>query len=289
VAPVRSRILKLAKNEKCKALVLRVNSPGGSALSSDVLWEATDELKQAGKPFVVSMGAVAASGGYYISAGAEKIFAEEGTITGSIGVVGMKPVLGGAMEKLGIKTHSIQRGKNAGIMNIHRGFSEAEAEIVRQSMLEVYATFKKRILDGRGKRIKGDLEKHAGGRVYSGKDAVSIGLVDEIGGLNEAVAHAASLAKLEDYKAYLLPEPKSPLENIFSDQSKKHKDDGELIRMNESPTSSSLIGQHLLKLPAVQLLDAGQRSQLRTLIRCITSYQKHPVLLIGPDIQTSGL
>lgn len=289
VAPVRSEILKLAKNDQCKALVLRVNSPGGSALSSDVLWEATDEFKATQKPLVVSMGAVAASGGYYISAGAEKIFAEEGTITGSIGVVGMKPVLGGGMEKLGIQTHSIQRGKNAGMMSIQRGFTDKEAEIVRKSMQDVYATFKKRILDGRGKRIKGDLEKHAGGRVYSGKDALTIGLVDEIGGLNEAIAHAAALAKLETYEAHLIPEPKSPFENIFSDHSDKRDDDGELIRMTRPGKSTGHIEQHLLSFPGLRLLNAGQRSQLLALVRCISSYQKHPVLLIGPAIQAPQL
>jgi len=168
VAPVRKEILKLAKEDKCKALVLRVNSPGGSALSSDVLWEATDEFEATGKPFVVSMGAVAASGGYYVSAGASKIFAEEGTITGSIGVVGMKFVVGDAMEKLGINVHSRQRGKNAGLMSSTRAFTPAESEIVRKSMLDVYTTFKKRITDGRGDKLKGDLDSLAGGRIYSG-------------------------------------------------------------------------------------------------------------------------
>ena len=288
VAPLRTEILKLAKNEKCKALVLRVNSPGGSALSSDVLWEATDEFKATKKPFVVSMGAVAASGGYYISAGAEKIFAEEASITGSIGVVGMKFVLGGAMEKLGINVHSRQRGKNAGIMSSQRGFTPAEAEIVRQSMLNVYSTFKKRIIEGRGDRIKGDLEKLAGGRVYSGRDALAIGLIDEIGGLNEAIAHAASLAKLKDYEAHLIPEPKSQLEGLFSDPHKKDDDD-EFIRMTRTQKTAILGQQHFLALPGIGLLKPGQLNQLEDLIKRISYYQKHPVLLIGPDIQAPRL
>ncbi|MCP5534699.1 MAG: signal peptide peptidase SppA [Akkermansiaceae bacterium] len=287
IAPVRAEILKLAKDDKCKALVLRVNSPGGSALSSDVLWEATDEFKATKKPFVVSMGSVAASGGYYVSAGAEKIFAEEGTITGSIGVVGMKFVLGGAMEKLGITVHSRQRGKNAGIMSTHRGYTPAEAELIRKSMLDVYGTFKKRITDGRGNRIKGDLEKLAGGRVYSGRDALAIGLVDEIGGLNEAIAHAASLAKLAEYETHLSPEPKSGLEGMFSGPDKPGEDD-EFIRMTSPRGHAALIQQHLLAVPGIQLLTPGQRAQLENLVRRIESYQQHSILLIGPDIKVPG-
>ena len=285
VAPVRTEILKLAKNEKCKALVLRVNSPGGSALASDVLWEATDEFKSSNKSFVVSMGAVAASGGYYVSAGAQKIFAEEGTITGSIGVVGMKFILGGAMEKLGINIHSHQRGKNAGMMSTQRGFTPAEAEIIRKSMLDVYSTFKKRIIEGRGNRIQGDLEKLAGGRVYSGRDALKIGLIDEIGGLNEAIAHAASLAKLVDYQTHLIPEPKSQLEGMLAGPDQKDDDDDEFIRMTRAKKPASLIEQHLLAVPGIQLLQPEQRAQLKNLIKRISSYQQHPILLIGPDLQ----
>lgn len=288
IAPVRKEILKLAKDEKCKALVFRVNSPGGSALSSDVLWEATDEFKATKKPFVVSMGSVAASGGYYVSAGAEKIFAEEGTITGSIGVVGMKFVLGGAMDKLGISVHSRQRGKNAGIMSSNRSYTPAEVELIRKSMLDVYGTFKKRIIDGRGKRIKGDLEKLAGGRVYSGRDALAIGLVDEIGGLNEAIAHAASLAKLEQYETHLSPEPKSGLEGMFAGPDTPDEDD-EFIRMSSPKKPVLMIKNHLLAVPGIQLLRPEQRAQLNGFIQRIESYQKHSIQLIGPDIQIPGL
>ena len=288
VAPVRSEILKLAKDDKCKALVLRVNSPGGSALSSDVLWEATDEFEATGKPFVVSMGAVAASGGYYVSAGASRIFAEEGTITGSIGVVGMKFVLGGAMEKLGINVHSRQRGKHAGLMSTNRSFTPAEAEIVRKSMLDVYATFKKRIIDGRGDKIKGDLDSLAGGRIYSGIDALKVGLIDEIGGLNEAIAYAAKLAKLEAYDIHLTPEPKSGLEGMFASPEEKDED-GEFIRMAEKNHVAILIRQELKLHPALGLLPADKRKQLEDLVNRIESYQKNNILLLSPDIIVPGL
>lgn len=288
IAPVRTEILKLTKDDKCKALVLRVNSPGGSALSSDVLWEATDEFEAVGKPFVVSMGAVAASGGYYVSAGASRIFAEEGTITGSIGVVGMKFVLGGAMEKMGISVHSRQRGKHAGLMSSSRGFSAEEAAIVRKSMLDVYGTFKKRITDGRGDKIKGDLDSLAGGRVYTGIDALKIGLVDEIGGLNEAIAHAAKLAKMETFNVYLTPEPKSGLEGMFSSPSQKDED-GEFIRMAEKNRAASLLRKQIKLHPAMGLLPADQRSQLEKLVNRIESYQGNHILLLGPDLTIPSL
>ena len=270
------------------ALVLRVNSPGGSALSSDVLWEATDEFKATDKPFVVSMGSIAASGGYYVSAGADRIFAEQGTITGSIGVVGMKFVLGGAMEKLGITTHSIKRGKHADIMNSHRAYTPAEAQLIRKSMTDVYATFKKRITDGRGDRIKGDLEKLAGGRVYSGKDALTIGLVDEIGGLNEAINHAAKLAELDTYETHLTPEPKSGLDGLFAGPEKRDDDD-EFIRASQARQTATLIRKHILSSTSLQLLKPNQRQQLNQFIQRIESYQKQSILLIGPDLQIPGL
>lgn len=289
VAPVREEILKLAKDEKCKALVFRVNSPGGSALSSDVLWEATDEFKATNKPMVVSMGAVAASGGYYVSAGANRIFAEQGTITGSIGVVGMKFVLGGAMNKLGITTHSIKRGKHADIMNSHRGYTPAETELIRKSMIDVYGTFKKRIIDGRGDRIKGDLEKLAGGRVYSGKDALAVGLVDELGGINEAVTHAAKLAKLEEYETILTPEPKSGLEGMLAGPNKKDDAEDEFIRATKAKHPANLIRQHMLATPGLQLLQPTQLHQLEKLIKYLESTQKNSILLISPNFNILGL
>ncbi len=291
IAPVRKELLRLAKDKKCRALVLRVNSPGGSALASDVLWKATDTFKATKKPFVVSMGAVAASGGYYVSAGADAIFAEPGTITGSIGVVGMKFVVGGAMEKLGISVHSQQHGKHADIMNSYRPYTEAEEEIIRKSMLRVYGTFKKRVTDGRGNKIKGDLEKLAGGRVYSGKDALEIGLVDTLGGLNDAIEKAIELAKLEGdkYKVILTPAPKSGLEGLFSPPERR-KDDDEFIEMtSQSNRLSSMIQRHLLTIPTLEVLSPNQRRQVQSFIQRVQAYSKQNILLIGPDISMPTL
>jgi protease-4 len=281
VAPVRTQILKLAKEDKAKALVLRVNSPGGSALASEVLWEATDEWKSTGKPFIVSMGGVAASGGYYVSAGADRIFAEACTITGSIGVVGMKFVVGEAMDKLGISTHTIQRGKNAGAMSMTRGFTEEEATLVRNSMAEVYGTFKKRVTDGRGKALKGDLEPLAGGRVYSGKQALEIGLVDEIGGLHEAIAYATNEAKLEKPDIKLLPEPKSGLEGLFATPDKK-KDD-EIIRASVRPGAAARLQAAMKHSGVTEMLPEPAKSAVSRLASRLEAFQNTQILLIGPD------
>jgi protease IV len=281
VAPVRSQILKLAKQDKAKALVLRVNSPGGSALASEVLWEAADEWKATGKPFVVSMGGVAASGGYYVACGADRIFAEAGTITGSIGVVGMKFVVGGAMEKLGITTHSTQRGKNAGAMSMMRAFTPEEAGLVRKSMEDVYATFKKRVTDGRRKALKGDLEPLAGGRVYSGTQALGIGLVDEIGGLTEAIAHASKAAKLKDPDVRLLPAPKAALDGLFS---KPEKEDDEMIRATRADAGAAGLLRSLKNTGLLEALPAPTRSALSKAISRIEAFSETRVLMLGPEI-----
>jgi len=281
IAPVRSEILKAARNKNCKALVLRVNSPGGSALASDVLWEATDAFKDTGRPFVVSMGAVAASGGYYVAAGADHIFAEPGTITGSIGVVGMKFVIGDALEKLGINVHSSKRGKHADLMNSTRGYTQEEAKIIRDFMLEVYGVFKQRITDGRGDRIKGPLEKLAGGRVYSGKDALSIGLVDELGGLNQAINHAISLAKLDEVKVHLLPEPKSAIDGIFA---QPEKDKHEFIQASQPQTPALQLRQQLLNSQTLGLLGTHNLQQIDSFLNQLEAFQNQRVLLIAPSI-----
>ena len=286
IAPVRSEILKLLKDEQAKALVLRVDSPGGSALSSEVLWEVTDEWKASGRPFAVSMGGVAASGGYYVSAGADRIFAESGTITGSIGVVGMKLVMGGAMDKLGITTHTTQRGRHAGAMSVTKPFTEEERKLVRDSMIDVYGTFKKRITDGRGDRLKGELEGMAGGRVYTGKRALELGLVDELGGLTDAIAWVAEKADMDESTARLRPEPKSMLEGMFAGPDKK-KDDGEILRMtgNASPTSVAL--RAAVREAGVSQLPNAVRSQVIHALQQIDAISESHIQLIGPDIRIS--
>lgn len=280
IAPVRREFLAAAKEERCRGVVFRVNSPGGSALASEVLWEATDEFKATGKPFVVSMGGVAASGGYYVAAGADRIFAERGTITGSIGVVGMKIALGGGMDLLGISSHESKRGQHADIMNTNRPFSETEKALVRKSMLAVYGTFKKRITDGRGDRLKGDLEAMAGGRVYSGERALELGLVDELGGVHEALAFVAEKAKLEAYDTHLLPEPEDLFSGLFAAPPSRTNDD-EFIRMSEKSPASAM-KSYLEAQPLVRMLDPQKRAALQRFVAGLEAFQNERILLIAP-------
>ncbi len=197
-----------------KAIVLRVDSPGGSALASDLMWRA---LEKVDKPVVASMGDVAASGGYYISMGADTIFAEPGTLTGSIGVVGGKFALKGLYDKIGISTSVIHRGKNSGAMSTLESFSETERKAMVKLLHDVYDQFTQKAAKGR-KMDHAKFEKLARGRVYTGAMAVKIGLVDKLGTLDDAVAHAKRLIGLkadDDIDRMILPRPISPFEQLF--------------------------------------------------------------------------
>ncbi|HQE30040.1 MAG TPA: signal peptide peptidase SppA [Phycisphaerae bacterium] len=207
---LRRLLARVRKDDQVKAVVLRVNSPGGSAVASDIIWHATQALGD--KPFIVSMGNVAASGGYYVSAGAAKIFADPGTITGSIGVVGGKLVTQGLWDWVGVNFHETTRGKRADLFSTSRPFTDEQREIVRTYMRDVYQAFKDRVAEGRKDKLKGDLEALAGGRVYTGRQAQAKGLVDQLGGLQDAIKAAASEANISNYEVVQLPEPKNFVE-----------------------------------------------------------------------------
>lgn len=199
-----------------KAIVLRVDSPGGSALASDLMWHELETL-EGKKPFIVSMGDVAASGGYYIAMGADRIFAEPGTLTGSIGVVGGKLAFEKFYEKIGITTSVVQRGKNSGVLSMTTPFSDAERDAMQKMLNDIYAQFTKKAAAGR-KMEHEKLEKMARGRVYTGAQALNLGLVDELGTLSDAIAHAKKAAGLDpDQKLERLdlPKPISPFEQLF--------------------------------------------------------------------------
>ena len=186
-----------AKNDAVKAIVLRVNSPGGSALASDLIWRALEEAKKK-KPLVVSMGNYAASGGYYISCNADQIFAESTTITGSIGVFGMLPNASQFINKIGIHSEKISTNKNPS----YSPFSSLDPEfyeVTKEGVVEVYRTFVSKVAKGRSMSYNA-VHELAQGRVWSGKQALNNGLIDAIGGLDSAISSAASIAEIEDYK-----------------------------------------------------------------------------------------
>jgi protease-4 len=203
-----------------KAIVLRVNSPGGSALASDVIWRETILAKKA-KPFIVSMGDVAASGGYYISCGADRIFAQPNTITGSIGVFGMVPNLQKALsEKLGITIDTVNTNKHSDVGTVLRGATADEHAYIQQSVEHIYDVFITKVAAGRNMQ-KNDVDSIGQGRVWSGADAIKINLVDELGGIKAAIAYAAKQAKLADYKTVDYPKKKDFLEELLGNSSEE--------------------------------------------------------------------
>ena len=207
-------IEKAGSDATVKAIVLRIDSPGGSALASDLIWRAIENVE---KPIVASMGDVAGSGGYYIAMGADTIFAEPGTITGSIGVVGGKIAMEGLFNKVGITTSVVSRGKNSGILSTTTGFTDSERAAMTKLLLDIYKQFTEKAAKGR-KMEYAALEKLARGRIYSGATALKLGLVDKIGTLEDAVEHAKQLAKLgpdDKVERLILPKPSSPLESLF--------------------------------------------------------------------------
>ncbi len=206
---------KLAEDDDVKAVVLRVNSPGGSAYASEQIWHAVTNLK-AKKPVVVSMGGYAASGGYYISCAANYIYSEPTTITGSIGIFGMFPDISGLLtDKLGIKFDEVKTNKHAAFGTMARPFNEEEMALLDQYIGRGYELFRKRVADGRKLSVDA-VEEIAQGRVWLGNDALGIKLVDAIGSLDDAVKKAAQLAKLDEYKTASYPAPADWMDQIMN-------------------------------------------------------------------------
>jgi len=207
-----------ADDSSIKAIVLRVDSPGGSALASDLMWH-TLEYAKTKKPVVTSMSDVAASGGYYIACNSDKIVAEPSTVTGSIGVVLGRPVLGGFYDWLGITNEYTTRGKNAGIFREDKKWTDEEREVFQRSANFFYwDNFVPKVAAGRGRSVE-QIHEVAQGRVWTGAQAKERGLVDEFGGLNKAIEIAKELAKLpadKDVKRVVFPTPRPFLASIFS-------------------------------------------------------------------------
>ncbi|HLW63007.1 MAG TPA: signal peptide peptidase SppA [Flavobacterium sp.] len=209
-----NRALKAArKNDNIKAVVLRVNSPGGSALTSDIIWREI-ELTKKTKPVIVSMGDVAASGGYYIASNATKIFAEPGTITGSIGVFGMVPNFEKVADKFGINAQQVKTHENADGYSPFRKMSPKYKETLTESVEMIYDTFVSRVATGRN-MTTAQVDSIGQGRVWTGTMAKELGLVDELGSLDDAVSYAAELVEATDYKLSLYPQYEIKFEDLI--------------------------------------------------------------------------
>ncbi|MEG0950012.1 MAG: signal peptide peptidase SppA [Bacteroidales bacterium] len=208
-------IEEIKKDESVKAVVFRVNSPGGSAFASEQIWEAISSLKKE-KPVVVSMGTYAASGGYYISCNADYIIAEPTTLTGSIGVFGMIPNASDLLtNKIGLTFDEVKTNK-FGNITFTQPMTELEKQLLQRSVEDIYTLFMQRCADGRGLPVD-SIAKIAEGRVWSGTNALQIGLVDELGGMQTAIEKAASLAEVEKYSVATYPISKDFFETLMSE------------------------------------------------------------------------
>ncbi|MFM7730653.1 MAG: signal peptide peptidase SppA, partial [Flavobacteriales bacterium] len=204
-------------DEDVKAIVLRVNSPGGSALASDIIWRETELIKVSGKPFFVSMGDYAASGGYYIACNADRIYANPNTITGSIGVFGVIPNLKAFLdEKIGITFDRYETNPHADAISIFKPMDTLERAAMNSMISQIYDEFTSKVASGRH-MLQSDVDSIARGRVWSGEDALTIGLVDELGDLNACIVAAAQNAGLTDYKRVDMPTMIDPLDKLIQD------------------------------------------------------------------------
>jgi len=210
---VAAELIKLAEDKEVKAVVLRVNSPGGSAYGSEQIWNAVEVLR-AKKPVVVSMGDVAASGGYYISCSADAILAEPNTITGSIGIFGLIPDVQGLFNKIGLNFDAVNTNKFSDLGDASRPMTDLEKNLFQKMVERGYEIFVKRCADGRKMSIE-DIKKIAEGRVYSGTDALKLGLVDELGTLQYAIRIAAEKAEITDYQLVDYPKQKDFMTQIM--------------------------------------------------------------------------
>lgn len=236
-----------------KAVVLRVNSPGGSALASDVIWRETELIKQSGKVFVVSMGDYAASGGYYISCGADRIFAQPNTITGSIGVFGIIPNLQNFLDhKLGITFDAYKTHEHANMMTLTSPLDTVQKRAMQDMVSNIYNDFTSKVAKGRN-ISQAYVDSIGQGRVWSGEDALEIGLVDEMGGLREAIAYAASKVGVSSNSILELPEMLDPLQEFIDDISGK----------SEDAVLSRLLGSRYKNYQDIRQLSNGGKIQTR--------------------------
>lgn len=278
---IRKALQTAAEDDSVKAVVMRVDSPGGSAEASEVILNAARSVQAANKPFVVSMGDVAGSGGYYVSCGADAIFADEVTITASIGVVGGKLVTQDMWDALGVNWVGYRRGANADIFSSAAPFSPSQRQVLAAYMQKVYDVFKGHVAKGRADKLTKPLDEMAGGRVYTGKQALKLGLVDEIGGLKQAIEFAAGQASLTDYEVRVIPRPTdfvTMLLEEFSGESERPTDLG-------WPQATTLLAAHPDLTTALNLLRRTEPERARALhqaLQRIELIRREGVIMMMP-------
>jgi protease-4 len=271
---IRKAFRMASRDDNVKAIVLRIDSPGGSALASEVMWQAVNAAAQ-DKPVIVSVGSMAASGGYYLASASDYIFADPSAIVGSIGVVGGKFVLKDLFDKLGITTETFSRGKNSGLFSMNTEWTDRQRRMVTNWMKQTYDQFTERVMTNRKDKIK-DIDQVARGRIFLARQAKEIGLIDEIGGLTDALAYAASEAGLKenDYEVKSLPGSRSLIDMISG---KGGGDSGDLdSRLPFKAKFELSVDSPLKMMPASVRRAFGQQIQMMQLL------DKRPIMLVSP-------
>ena len=272
-----------AGDKSIKAVVLRVDSPGGSAVASEIILNATKGVK-AKKPLIVSMGGVAGSGGYYVACGSDTIFADASTITASIGVVGGKFATTDMWNKVGITWKTSHRGASAGMLSSEDVFTPAHREKLQARMDEIYGVFKGHVVAIRGSRLKKKIDEIAGGRVYTGRQALELGLVDKIAGLDEAVRHVAEQANLKEYDVRVIPRPKNFLEILMEDLGQKDGDRKSLSLQSATPSVRSAGALWDAALPYLDRLEPHRLAAIQRALERLALLQEEGVGLMMPEI-----
>lgn len=267
---MRKTIRTAARDPNVKAIVLRIDSPGGSALASEVMWQALRRAA-AEKPVIISIGSMAASGGYYLACAGDFIFADPSAIVGSIGVVGGKFVMKDLFDKVGLTTESFTKGRNADLFSSNQKFSDRQKRMIRTWMQQTYDQFTQRVMTTRSGKIK-DIDKVARGRIFIAKQAKELGMVDDLGGLEAAIAYAAGQADLKKgaYDVRVLPEPKTLADLLMGGN------DETALPFRPKVTISTDSVFHVLA-PA-------QRKMLVQQIQSIRLLQNRPVMLMSPYV-----
>lgn len=256
-----------SRDPNVKAVVVRIDSPGGSALASEVMWQAARHCA-AKKPVIVSVGGMAASGGYYLASAGDKIYADPSAIVGSIGVVGGKFVLKDLFDKLGIHSETFAKGKNAGLFSMSEPWSDRQRQMVTSWMKQTYVQFTQRVMKMRGDKIK-DIDKVARGRIFLARQAKALGMVDEIGGIEEAIAYAAKRGDLNegDYDVRILPAPKTL---------------GDILTGNGADAATPIRPKIEINDPMLQGIAPLVKKGLGREMQMIQLLQDRPVVLMAP-------
>ena len=264
-----------AADDSIKAVVLRIDSPGGSVTASEIILRAAQRLA-AKKPLIVSMGDVAGSGGYYVTCASDTIFADDATITASIGVVGGKLVTTDMWNKIGVNWHPYARGANANLLSSDTDFTDAQRQAMQTWMNDIYGVFKAHVVAIRGNKLKKPIDELAAGRVFTGKQALDLGLVDKIGTLADAITFAADEAKVTDYAVRTVPEPKNFLQKLM-EQSTGGEDDTNHISL---ATSATWIQR--LAAPYLAGLDAAHLAPINMALEQLSLLQNEQAMIMMP-------